>query len=272
MRCSDVEALWDEMRGGAEPGNAHVLAHLRRCKDCQCAYEAFEGVAYCLHCLPVVEPPPSLVPRILDHIKSLRHQFRSSRPDSFGRIESPLGTLLLAWRESGISFVGIDRGEPDETARTLVERRLRRPVRPATPAQWVVDAVNRFFATWQVDVSRIDISDLSEFERAALLKAAQIPPGQVRSYGWIAREIGHPQAARAVGQVMARNPVALFFPCHRVVGASGALHNYGYGLELKARILRMEGYTGAAEGFAPARTNIVARTTSAAPSEKDQRR
>jgi methylated-DNA-[protein]-cysteine S-methyltransferase len=91
-------------------------------------------------------------------------------------------------------------------------------------------------------MSRVDISQLSDFEQAALRKAAQIPPGQVRSYGWIAREIGHPQAARAVGQAMARNPVALFFPCHRVVDASGALHNYGYGVEMKARLLQMEGY------------------------------
>jgi methylated-DNA-[protein]-cysteine S-methyltransferase len=242
MRCSDVEALWDEMRSGGEAGDEHVLAHLRRCKDCQYSYEQFEGVAYCLNCLPAVEPPQSLVPRIFEHIRSLRNHFRSTHADGFARVPSPLGTLLLAWRDTGISFVGIDRGEDDETVRTFIERRLRRPVRNATPPHWVTDAVTRFFSTWQVDVSRIDISELSPFERAALNKAAQIPPGEVRSYGWIAREIGHPQAARAVGQVMARNPVALFFPCHRVVDASGALHNYGYGIEVKARILKMEGY------------------------------
>jgi methylated-DNA-[protein]-cysteine S-methyltransferase len=242
MRCSDVEALWDEMRGGAERGHEHVLAHLRRCKDCQCAYEEFEGVAYCLHCLPGVDPPQSLVPRILDHIRSLRNHFRSTECDGFGRVASPLGDLWLAWRPSGITFVGIDRGEDTESARAVIERRLRHPLRDAPPPPWVADAVNRFFSTWQVDVSRIDISELTPFERAALLKAAQIPPGEVRSYGWIAREIGHPQSARAVGQVMARNPVALFFPCHRVVDASGALHNYGYGLEIKAKILKMEGY------------------------------
>ena len=243
MRCSDVEALWDDLREGeGPPGRDTVMAHLRRCKDCQCAYREFEGVAYCLHCLAPPEPPQYLLPRILDHIRSMRGRFRSTKPDSLGRIDSPLGPLLLAWRDSGITFVGIDRGGDDESARTLVERRLRRPIRAAVPPEWVSDAVNHFFSTWQVDVSRIDISELSPFERAALLKAAQIPPGEVRSYGWIAREIGHPQAARAVGQVMARNPVALFFPCHRVVDASGALHNYGYGIDVKARILEMEGY------------------------------
>jgi methylated-DNA-[protein]-cysteine S-methyltransferase len=128
----------------------------------------------------------------------------------------------------------------------MVERRLRRVLRDTAPPEWVVEAVGHFFKTWQVDMSRVDISNLSDFEQAALRKAAQIPPGEVRSYGWIAREIGHPQSARAVGQAMARNPVALLFPCHRVVDASGALHNYGYGVEVKARLLTMEGYRAAA--------------------------
>jgi len=243
MRCSDVEALWDEMRAGVEPHDQHALAHLRRCKDCQCAYKEYEGVAYCLNCLPIVEPPQYLVPRILAHIKAVRRQYRSDAPDNFTRVASPVGELLIAWGETGITFVGIDRGEADEAARAVVERRLRRPLRSAQAPAWVSEAVHRFFATWQVDLTRIDISGLTDFEQAALRKAAQIPPGEVRSYGWIAREIGRPQAARAVGQAMAHNPVALFFPCHRVVDASGALHNYGYGVEMKARLLRMEGYT-----------------------------
>jgi methylated-DNA-[protein]-cysteine S-methyltransferase len=253
MRCSDVEALWDEMREGVEPRDRQVLAHLRRCKTCQAAYEQFEGVAYCLTCLPIVEPPQNLVPRILDHIKSMRLQYRSAVPDSFARVPSPLGDLLIAWRGSGITFVGIDRGGSGDPARDLVEQRLRRPVLPAEPPAWVGDAVRHFFATWQVDASRVDISELSAFEQAALRKAAQIPPGEVRSYGWIAKEIGRPLAARAVGQAMAHNPVALFFPCHRVVDASGALHNYGYGIELKARILEMEGYARNGRRSAPRR-------------------
>lgn len=245
MRCSDVEALWDEMRDGLEPRNQVVLSHLHRCKMCQDTYEQFEGVAYCLTCLPSAEPPQNLIPRILDHIRSVRNQFRSTIADEFSRVGSPLGDLLIAWRTAGITFVGIDRGESVEAVRERVEQRLRRPVRTADPPGWVHEAVANFFATWQVDMSRIDVSCLSPFEQAALRKAAQIPPGEVRSYGWIAKEIGRPLAARAVGQAMARNPVALFFPCHRVVDASGALHNYGYGIELKARILQMEGYVKA---------------------------
>jgi methylated-DNA-[protein]-cysteine S-methyltransferase len=243
MRCSDVEAFWDEMREGSEPRSEHVLAHLRRCRTCQEAFEQCEGVAYCLNCLPVVEPPKNLVPRILEHIASMRSRTRGTTgTDDIAQLNSPLGELIVAWRPTGITFVGLVHAGEAAASRERVERRLRRPVREASPPEWVVDAVQRFFTTWQVDMARVDISGLSDFEQAALRKAAQIPPGEVRSYGWIAREIGHPLAARAVGQAMARNPVALLFPCHRVVDASGALHNYGYGIEVKARLLRMEGY------------------------------
>ena len=85
-------------------------------------------------------------------------------------------------------------------------------------------------------------AELTPFEQSALRAAATIPPGEVRSYGWVARAIGQPTAVRAVGRAMARNPVALLYPCHRVVDANGALHQYAYGVEVKARLLEMEGY------------------------------
>jgi methylated-DNA-[protein]-cysteine S-methyltransferase len=242
MRCCDVELLWDEMREGAEPRRENVLAHLRYCKTCQGLYKEFEGVAYCLSCLPAVEPPQHLVSRILEHIASARSRSKALEPDSLARVASPLGDLFIAWRPAGITFVGIDRGEGLEAAQLRIARRLRRTVQPAEPPGWIAEAVQHYFRTWHIDAARIDISALSVFEQAALRKAAQIPPGEVRSYGWIAREIGHPHAARAVGQAMAHNPVAIFFPCHRVVDCTGALHHYGYGIEMKARLLRMEGY------------------------------
>jgi len=244
MRCIDVEILWDEMREGGDSSNDRARAHLHHCKDCRNAYEQSEGVRYCLTCLPEVEPPQYLVPRILAHIAALRGGYTSTVSDGLARIASPIGDLFIAWRPSGISYIAIDRGEAIDEIRERAQRRLRRAVTIASEAPaWIRDAVATFFATWAVDLSRVDISNLTTFEQAALRKAAQIPPGEVRSYGWIAREIGRPQSARAVGQAMARNPVALFFPCHRVVDAAGALHNYGYGVEVQERILKMEGYS-----------------------------
>ena len=239
MRCRDIEALWDSVCCGDEPRRDEVLAHLQSCAHCQELYKEFEGVAYCLSCLPVVEPPLSLVPKIMDHIKQTCP--RRSDPDAVTTFDSPLGTIYVAFRESGITGVTISRGEPFEAAITSLAARLRRHLVPRPAPQWLLDELKTFFATWRTDRIKVDISDLSEFEQSVLRKAAEIPVGEVRSYGWIAKEIGHPKSARAVGQVMANNPLPLLFPCHRVVAADGALHQYGYGIEMKAQILKMEG-------------------------------
>src|SRR5580704_9636057 len=150
MRCCDVEALWDEMREGVPPRSEHVLAHLRGCAHCQELYREYEGVAYCLSCLPIVEPPSGLVPNILEHIKTVRGS-RYTRPDALARLASPIGPLYVAFRASGITYLGIDRGEPFEETRAHIERRLHRRVRPEDAPQWVQDRLLRYFATWQTD-------------------------------------------------------------------------------------------------------------------------
>jgi methylated-DNA-[protein]-cysteine S-methyltransferase len=68
-----------------------------------------------------------------------------------------------------------------------------------------------------------------------------VPYGSTTTYGTLARQAGRPSAARAVGTVMNRNPVPIVLPCHRVVGANGALTGYAGGLEVKRRLLQLEG-------------------------------
>ncbi|MCI0814531.1 MAG: MGMT family protein [Chloroflexi bacterium] len=88
---------------------------------------------------------------------------------------------------------------------------------------------------------RLDWTGITPFRRAVLEECARIPAGETRSYGWLAEQVGHPRAARAVGRVMATNPWPLFVPCHRVVGSDGSLHGYGGGLPMKDALLRAEG-------------------------------
>ena len=89
---------------------------------------------------------------------------------------------------------------------------------------------------------RFDLRGLSEFERAVLLKALEIPRGQVRTYAWVAREIGHPSAVRAVGSALRKNPVPVLIPCHRVVRTDGQIGNYALGgSQAKRHILAAEG-------------------------------
>jgi methylated-DNA-[protein]-cysteine S-methyltransferase len=239
MRCYDVERLWDEMRDGVEPRSEHVMAHLRGCVECQEIYRENAGIAYCLTCLPPVEPPGRLVPKILEHIKAT---VKILAPDSVATVESPIGKLFVGFRHTGITAIALDRGEGEESVLARLQRRLGRGLIPSQAPQWVCDTVEAFFRTHRPDLEKVDISELTPFEQSALRAAATIPPGEVRSYGWVAEAIGQPTAARAVGRAMARNPVPLLYPCHRVVDATGALHQYAYGVELKARILALEGY------------------------------
>lgn len=81
------------------------------------------------------------------------------------------------------------------------------------------------------------------FYQAVWKACAEIPAGQVRTYGWIAKRIGKPKAARAVGQALGKNPFAPTIPCHRVVGADGRLTGYSGrgGVATKRRMLQKEG-------------------------------
>ncbi len=88
---------------------------------------------------------------------------------------------------------------------------------------------------------KISTEKVTEFERRVYEAVKMIPCGKVRTYGWVAKEIGSPKAARAVGQALKKNPFAPIVPCHRVVAKNG-LGGFAWGLEKKRELLRGEGY------------------------------
>jgi O-6-methylguanine DNA methyltransferase len=244
MRCREVDELWDEVRGACTASVKEAVdSHLRTCPPCQQLYEEYEGIAYCLECLPQPDPSCDLTKKVVEHIAVIRHKERAT-PIVLTSVNTPVGKLYVGFKENRIAYIGVDTGEPFENVRSRIEARLRRPVHSGDAPLWLRETLDQFFKTWRIDDKVVDIEDLTPFEQAALRAAAMIPPGEVRSYSWVASKIGRPRAARAVGQVMARNPLPLLFPCHRVVDASGDLHDYGYGLEMKARLLKLEGYRG----------------------------
>ncbi len=87
----------------------------------------------------------------------------------------------------------------------------------------------------------LDLEGQPRFRRKVWAILQTIPYGRVRSYGWVARKIGKPQAARAVGGACGANPVPLLVPCHRVIAGDGSLGGFSGGLGVKKRLLKLEG-------------------------------
>lgn len=185
-----------------------------------------------LRALGEVSVPPSLLPAVLE---------RSGHGDYCFTVDSPVGPVYVAYSARGVSMVDAV-GSAEEFAERY-KARLGRTVRPAThPPTDLREAVLRRLRGEEHTDVRFDLSELTEFERAVLLQALRIPRGQVRPYEWIAREIGHPKAQRAVGSALAHNPIPLLIPCHRVVRKDGTLGRYSLIDDgTKRAVLRAEG-------------------------------
>ncbi len=103
----------------------------------------------------------------------------------------------------------------------------------------------------------VDLSTVLPFQRDVLATASRIPFGEVHTYTWIARQIGHPRAVRAVGTALGRNPVPLIVPCHRVLRSDGGVGGYLFGSGIKDFLLELERTTPVLEGCTT--TRIVCR-------------
>ncbi|WP_250550241.1 methylated-DNA--[protein]-cysteine S-methyltransferase [Pseudonocardia sp. H11422] len=152
---------------------------------------------------------------------------------------SRLGEVFVAFTDHGVQFVRSAEsvhGDADAFAEAY-RGRFGRPLRPAgrAPAGLLPALRGRPAAGLQ-----LDLRGLSDFECDVLSATRRIPAGQTRPYGWIAREAGRPHAVRAVGSVLARNPVPLLVPCHRVVRSDGRLGDYMFGPAHKEELLRAE--------------------------------
>ncbi len=103
--------------------------------------------------------------------------------------------------------------------------------------------LERYFAGERISFDDLPFDDTraTPFQQRVWRLTRAIPYGSTRTYDSLARAAGHPNAARAVGQCMARNPLPIIVPCHRVVGSTGNLRGFGGGLAMKRALLEMEG-------------------------------
>jgi O-6-methylguanine DNA methyltransferase len=158
--------------------------------------------------------------------------------DSFFGVDSPLGTVYVVAGPDGVRYLAPAASE-EEFARNYRER-FGRFVVPADRVEGLSEKVAAALAGGRVEVP-LDLSRATPFQRRVLETVKAIPRGEVRPYGWVAREAGSPGASRAVGNVMANNPVPLIVPCHRVVRNDGRTGSYAFGAGEKVRLLRLEG-------------------------------
>jgi O-6-methylguanine DNA methyltransferase len=173
-----------------------------------------------LRALSNLKAPPHLLDAILDEVEL---------GDRYASLETALGPVFVAWNQLGASAV-MKTATPAEFEARFRER-FGRSIRPASGER-----------APQLSDGGFDLRSVTEFERAVLLKAFEIPRGEVRTYAWIAAEIGHPAAVRAVGTALRKNPVPVLIPCHRVVRSDGTVGEYALGgSDAKRTILAAEG-------------------------------
>ena len=152
------------------------------------------------------------------------------------RYESPLGTVLLAATDRGLAgvwFVGQRHGPDSRGWREEPQHPVLR------------EAIAQLRAYFAGERSRfelpLDLQAGTPFQQSVWQALLAIPPGGTTSYGQLARQVGKPQAARAIGAAVGRNPVSIIVPCHRVLGTGGSLTGYAGGLERKTALLQLEG-------------------------------
>jgi O-6-methylguanine DNA methyltransferase len=158
--------------------------------------------------------------------------------DSFFGVDSPLGTVYVAAGPEGVRYLAPAASE-EEFARRYRER-FGRFVVPAARVGGLGEKVAAALAGERTVVP-LDLSRTTPFQRRVLEAVRGIPRGEVRPYVWVAREAGSPGASRAVGNIMANNPIPLLVPCHRVVRNDGHTGSYAFGASEKVRLLELEG-------------------------------
>jgi methylated-DNA-[protein]-cysteine S-methyltransferase len=161
--------------------------------------------------------------------------------------ETAGGFCGIAWTNIGISRLQLPTKSAEATERLLLRRAA--PAEPATPTPEVAEAiaaVKRYFEGKDTDFSnlKLDLDGQDPFFRQIYAAARRVRWGLTTTYGTLAKQLGAgPEAARDVGQAMARNPVPLIIPCHRVLAAGGKIGGFSApgGLAAKIRMLQLEG-------------------------------
>ncbi len=157
-------------------------------------------------------------------------------------LASPLGPLWVAVGPKGVTTIHYG----DEPSESELERLVRVYGPGVVPDHKRSSALARELDEYfrgrrhEFDVD-VDLSGLTQFQTRVLSATAKIPFGEVSTYGTVAKRAGNAKASRAAGGALNHNPIPIVVPCHRVVGSNGALVGYAGGLDVKRKLLAIEG-------------------------------
>jgi methylated-DNA-[protein]-cysteine S-methyltransferase len=242
--CRDIERDLVAVAAGeagateARDVERHV-AVCRSCRDELGRYRVLEGMVMELRRAPVAGADPTLSRAELEaRLADIR-----SRLVHYGIFPSPLGKILIARSELGVSMVRYIGSEAEAKAHMAglagdeaVEDRAA--VEPTYRELLDYLHARGTRLSWPLDLRWAQ----GDFQRRVLAATSELPYGAVTSYGGIARRIGAPESVRAVAQALRHNPIPIAIPCHRVIGSGGDLTGYaGTRIGLKERLLSLEG-------------------------------
>jgi len=170
----------------------------------------------------------------------------SAPPQHYTLLDTAIGTIGIAW-----SAVGLTALQLPEADRTATERRLKRiavgvlAADPPAPIRGAIAEISAYCCGSQVAFASValDLARVPSFALRVYTAARAVPWGRTATYGELARRIGQPLAARAVGQALGQNPLPIIIPCHRVLASGGKIGGFSAyrGARTKRQLLALEG-------------------------------
>lgn len=159
----------------------------------------------------------------------------------FGSFFTAIGHVYIAKNARGVCRISFPHTGEEDFPRPFLKGTLVKIQKNDSLLKSEIDILKGYFEGERVNFDfPLDLSEGTAFQQKVWRKLREIPYGERRSYKWVAEQIGHPLAARAVGLANNKNPFPPVVPCHRVVGSDGSLTGYAFGIHIKKYLLEME--------------------------------
>lgn len=225
MQCRTVLTRIDALRTRelATVEKTAVEQHLKICRSCG---QSQTDVGDLVHAVKSLAVAPE---------RSCRDAMKEQIADSFDRV----GDVWVAYSNGRIRMIAA--AESIDDLRAPYAKKYSRGLDHATIPDVLRRQVVAALRGEGVDAPKVDLDSANDLEHDVLQTLTRIPRGEVRTYAWVARQVGRPRAVRAVANVIARNIVPYVVPCHRVVPSSGGIGNYVFGSPAKRALLESEG-------------------------------